>query len=497
MSGRCSSCAKSFGFFNKEHGCFKCGFSFCGKCCAEKKLSGENRKRKVCATCSDLLSNPQVTANSASTGGSRTTNLPPPENLVKREQRIIDSQSGIPNPNLNVPFNDGIAAAAAATGNAPTGQKPNYKDLGHDWSIGLGPEDLLIKQRLQKLREEPIKSNDEEKQTKPNTANASGDLPRDDEKNSTTDADLVARVNALKGATQDGASSSPGAQYQPFPPTSKKLTQADQVDHLLQEIADEVEIDAHLPDPALDVENRLRKLRGEPEIGGGGGGEGTGQSDMNSMIDQALNWKPKNRTAENPNSDGEKVEETEKGDKLSEEENEQKENDLEAMNRLMKEMAREIENDADKEIRDLAKDDAVRQRLEELKEFNKKQKEKGENVENEKEDEEDEEETEQIIRKLTDEAKLEDHDPNIENEPGRGIDLKKPLQELGRQVQRIENNLEGEKKLPWCVICNEDASWSCPECDGDLYCSSCFREFHRDERHEPKTFSAKGTTTAE
>ena len=50
------------------------------------------------------------------------------------------------------------------------------------------------------------------------------------------------------------------------------------------------------------------------------------------------------------------------------------------------------------------------------------------------------------------------------------------------------------EEYPWCIICNEDASLRCTQCDGDLYCSRCFKECHLDEDirdHKATAYSKK------
>ncbi|XP_026845931.1 abscission/NoCut checkpoint regulator isoform X1 [Drosophila persimilis] len=52
----------------------------------------------------------------------------------------------------------------------------------------------------------------------------------------------------------------------------------------------------------------------------------------------------------------------------------------------------------------------------------------------------------------------------------------------------LNDGVEGElaknsitEELPWCNICNEDAVFRCRGCDGELFCSQCYREYHDDD----------------
>jgi hypothetical protein len=82
-------------------------------------------------------------------------------------------------------------------------------------------------------------------------------------------------------------------------------------------------------------------------------------------------------------------------------------------------------------------------------------------------DEDEETAIQRVIQQLTEEAALDGTSGfNIPEEPAPGS-----------QAQPCKAETEGpqaEEELPWCCICNEDATLHGAGCDGDLYCAQGF-----------------------
>ncbi|KAM9065348.1 abscission/NoCut checkpoint regulator isoform X1 [Sarcophilus harrisii] len=99
-------------------------------------------------------------------------------------------------------------------------------------------------------------------------------------------------------------------------------------------------------------------------------------------------------------------------------------------------------------------------------------------------DEDEEEAIQRVLQQLTEEAALDEASgfniPAKQGPPSRA-QPKAP-------VVAPNTDSEAEEELPWCCICNEDATLRCYGCDGDLYCLRCFREGHDAfERKEHRT----------
>lgn len=98
-------------------------------------------------------------------------------------------------------------------------------------------------------------------------------------------------------------------------------------------------------------------------------------------------------------------------------------------------------------------------------------------------DEEDEEATiQRVMKQLTEEAAL-DEASGFNTPMETALPPKVPSCRARSEAWPITPKSEEEaeeEELPWCCICNENATLRCHGCDGDLYCARCFREGHDD-----------------
>uniref|UniRef100_F7BGL1 Zinc finger FYVE-type containing 19 n=1 Tax=Equus caballus TaxID=9796 RepID=F7BGL1_HORSE len=93
-------------------------------------------------------------------------------------------------------------------------------------------------------------------------------------------------------------------------------------------------------------------------------------------------------------------------------------------------------------------------------------------------DEDEETAIQRVLQQLTEEAALDEASGfNIPVEPAPRPRTQSHRAEPEAQAMAPRPEAE-EEELPWCCICNEDATLRCAGCDGDLYCARCFREGH-------------------
>ncbi|GFG38227.1 hypothetical protein Cfor_03826 [Coptotermes formosanus] len=74
--------------------------------------------------------------------------------------------------------------------------------------------------------------------------------------------------------------------------------------------------------------------------------------------------------------------------------------------------------------------------------------------------------------------------------------IQKAVDEVALEEKLDDDSEDNEKEveLPWCIICNEDATVMCLDCDNDLYCKSCFSQGHDEwqlQHHRNVPFAPK------
>ncbi|XP_013402843.1 abscission/NoCut checkpoint regulator [Lingula anatina] len=458
MSGKCYSCATEFGIFKKEHGCKNCGFGFCSKC-VSSKIAVPKRNSEVhhvCQKCYDILSGKRQEDTD-------TSKYSPPAALKKR-------MAALDNPETGTTHSRQQSAA-----------KPVASSKSHK---GMSKEDIEIARRLEKLREKPK------------------DVPPVPDEQA-----VAARLAKLRGQDPSNMTKAPNTKFYQAPDTR---TAAKQTEDLLDEICAEIDLDSKYPTPEQDIHNRLLQLHQQPgkqneeSVAKNSRSSSMGQNDLNKQDSMPEKLYRKNINL--PMEEENQTNSTEKNDI-----------DIQEMQRLIAEAAHELELDAQKAIKDLERDKDIQERLAQLKRDRKK----NENKEKENkevlegatcivsgddnvESEEDEEESiKKILKKALEENRLDDeleesgYKECIKERTKRKTKTEKGEQKYGYNDDDEEEEEEDSDDLPWCCICNADASLRCYGCDGDLYCDRCFKEGHDTfamTDHKPTKFKPKKKT---
>jgi len=259
---------------------------------------------------------------------------------------------------------------------------------------------------------------------------------RKENEKATTDCEVAERLAKLKGSkiTDDDD--------KPFYQAPSNKTEAEKTKELLEATNDEIQLDMknRTVSPEDDIAARLAKLRGQ---------EAPLHSTERNKLPDTFSVLGQNQNLDNL-----------------------EDMDMDDVAKLLDAVNKDVELEAKAALSNLNKDEEIREHLEKI---SGKQNTASANIEDTENDDNDEESADSVLKQILAEQALEDHLAGVE-------------------VTGDDYNYDDNVELPWCGICNEDASIRCKGCDGDLYCSACFKEFHIGEdpnEHKPKKFVKK------
>ncbi|KAL5008294.1 hypothetical protein ScPMuIL_013875 [Solemya velum] len=416
----CYSCGETFGVFKKERGCKNCGYAFCSRCLPRtiKVPKLDNKTHHVCNKCYNILTGKTKPEDT-------TGRYSPPEAFKKRVAALENKSS----------------AVGGATGLGTSKVKSEHR--------GLSKSDCEIAERLEKLREKP----------------------QSQEK--VTDQDIHTRLARLKGREPSAWDTEKKRFYQP----PDRRSQQEEVNDLLDEIANEVDLDSHLPDPTSEIEARLAQLKGQ------------GQNQLKGTADSLENNLNKSTSPEVKPYLKNIAYGTSGGGNSK---NVEEEKSLDEVYTLLQQSEQELKLDANRAMKDLNKDKELMKQLQDI-----KKKRKNENVNkdlsgartkeaaSDSDNENEEELADRIVQQLTEESKLDE---------AMGQDGPETLSDQVTRVKKPSNEeYVDDDELPYCCMCTEDATTRCHGCDMDLYCTRCWRESHKEcemEDHRSSKYTA-------